>query len=558
MPSRSSLGIHIGHDRGAAIVRDGFLVAQIAEERLDRVKHSNSPELPIKSIRAALEMARIKPGELGIVGISYTNVNIHGILSQLAAEVHDLLGSNTTVLGVSHHECHAWSTYCTSGLGRALILVADGSGDFVGDRLEAESVYLGEKGRVRLLAQRLQDVGLTRTDRRNAFSLAYMNSSDRIKQISLGRKYEQFTYLLGFRHGQAGKTMALASYARPLFTTSQPKGQGLTFSLTFEDGLVELDHLWRESGESWHRYLKEHAPGIASAAQQMLEVYMCNIVNCIGVSDFDGLLCAAGGVFLSCRLNHHLLLHTPVKHLHVIPAAGDDGQCIGAAFAAYAAAFESPEPSLESLPYLGCEYSEEEISERLRYFKLEFEVLSDGDLAMCLASDLSKGLVVGLLRGRSESGPRALCHRSLLADPRPNQMKDKLNLLKGRELFRPFAPVVVEEEQFTYFDLAQASPYMLLAALVRDKYRSKLSAITHVDGTARVQAVSSTGEPFMHSLLSAFRTLTGFPVLLNTSFNLAGEPIVDSPHDAIVAFLRSDIDILVLGNHYVRKAPAAQ
>ena len=553
MRTRITLGVHIGHDRGAALVRDGRLVAQLAEERLDRLKHSSSPELPAKAIAAVLEIAGLKPDALGAIGVSYTNVVIADIIAQLAGEVRDLLAvPHVPVHGVAHHDCHAWSTFCTSDARRALILVADGSGDIAeGDRLEAESLYLGEAGHIRLLDRRLQDFGLTHTTRRNAFNLAYMSQRDRPKQISIGRKYEQFTYLLGFGHGHAGKTMALAAYAPPLFTTETPPGRGLDFSLTFESGLITLDRLWKQSGEPWHRYVRRHAPGIAAAAQHLLESYVEHVVNTSMVGAHGGVLCAAGGVFLSCRLNHRLLVRTPIRSLHVIPAAGDDGQCVGAAFAAYAAQFGPPICTSSALPYLGQRHSNGKIAERIAYMGLKSVRLTDSELVERLAADIADGRIVGLVRGRSEMGPRALCHRSLLADPRRPDMQDRLNHLKGREFFRPFAPVVTAEDQFRYFELVQASPYMLLAAPVRPQFRSFLPAITHVDGTARVQAVTKPDEPFLYGLLRAFEALTAYPVLLNTSFNLAGDPIVESPHDALVAFLASGIDVLALEGFYV-------
>jgi len=555
MRPRIALGVHIGHDRGAALVRDGRLIAQLAEERLDRVKHSSSPELPAKAIAAVLKIADLQPGALGAIGVSYTNVVITNILEQLAAELRDLLTlPEVPVHGIGHHDCHAWSTYCTANVKRALLFVADGSGDIVaGDRLEAESLYLGEGGRIHILERRVQDFGLTHTTRRNAFNLAYMSQRDRPKQISIGRKFEQFTYLLGFGHGHAGKTMALAAYAPPLFTTGRPAGRSLEFSLTFEDGLVALDRLWQRSGEPWHRYMRKNAAAIAAAAQHLLETYVEHVVNTSEMSAYDGVLCAAGGVFLSCRLNHGLLTHTPIRSLHVIPAAGDDGQCVGAAFAAYAAEFGPPDCSSSSLPFLGARYADAEIADRIAYLGLEAARLTDAELVERLAADLAAGRIVGLVRGRSELGPRALCHRSLLADPRRHDMQERLNQLKGRELFRPFAPVVTAEDQFRYFALVQTSPYMLLTAPVREHFRSALPAITHVDGTARVQAVTEPEEPFLHALLRAFEALTTHPVLLNTSFNLAGDPIVESPHDALVAFLASDFDILALEGFYITR-----
>jgi carbamoyltransferase len=554
MQARVALGIHIGHDRGAAVVRDGDLIAQMAEERLDRRKHSESPELPAKAISAVLEIAGISRDQLGVVGISYTNVVIDDILVQLTEEVRDLLRApSLSVQGVGHHDCHAWSTYFTSDFDKALILVADGAGDIVGERIEAESLYLGEGHNLKLLDKRLQDFGAVRTTRRNSFNLAYMSASDRKKQISLGRKYEQFTYLVGFGHGHAGKTMALASFAEPLFKPEIPRFSGLQFPLSFEDGLTEIDEIWKRSGEAWHQFVRTRAAGIAASGQALVEAYLTRMLQSLDPGKYGGVLCGAGGLFLSCRLNQHILASTGFNNLHVIPAAGDDGQCIGAAFAAYASEFGPPTRSSSSLPYLGRSYDQTQIEERLRFFGLRSKLLGDEEMKVRVAADLAQGRLVGVMRGRSELGPRALCHRSLLADPRRAGIKDCLNGLKGREKFRPFAPVVTADAQDQYFDLRQTSPFMLLAGTVRPEYRTKLPAITHVDGSSRVQAIRPDQDAFIYGLLKAFENLTGFPILVNTSFNIGGDPIVESPHDAITTFINSDVDVLLLENHYVSK-----
>lgn len=556
MQIKSALGIHIGHDRGAAIVCNGRLVAQMAEERLDRRKHSNSAELPAKSVAEVLAIAGLRGEEIGSVGVSYTNVKISDIVEQLAPEIRELLNAPSVLVhGIGHHDCHAWSAYYTSDFDSALVLVADGAGDIVDNHIEAESLYLAEDHRLTLLERRLQDFGLARTTRRNSFNLAYMSDVDRIKQISLGRKYEQFTYLIGFGHGHAGKTMALASYAEPLFTPQVPEFIDLQFPLSFEHGLVEIDELWNRSGQPWHHFVRKNAAGIAAAGQAMLEAYMTRLLKVIASFRSGAVLCAAGGIFLNCQMNQRILTETDFKKLHVTPAAGDDGQCIGAAFAAYNKVFGHSRRTSSVLPYLGRGYTQAEIEDRLRYFRLGAELLNDGELIRRLVRDIDEGRIVGLVRGRSEVGPRALCHRSLLADPRVEGMKDRLNIVKGRELFRPFAPVVTADAQFRYFDLAQESPFMLLAAMVRDEYRKSLPAITHVDGSARVQALTREIDAFVYDLLKAFEAETGFPILLNTSFNVAGDPIVESPHDAIVTFINSDIDVLVMENYYVEKQP---
>jgi carbamoyltransferase len=548
---RHCLGVHIGHDRGASIVSNGELVASMAEDRLDRRKHSNSPEMPRLAIAASLKAAGIGASDLAAAGISYTNVSIGSIIGQLADELRDVIERpSLDVHGVDHHDCHAWSAYFTSGESRSLILVADGAGDLVEGGLEAESLYVGQGNRIELVERRVQQPGSTRIDRRNGHSLAYMAEADRALQISLGRKYEQFTYLAGFAHGQAGKTMGLAAYARPLFRLPLPVANGIQFDLSFERGLTEIDQLWRASGEAWHRFVSRNRASIAAAAQQLLEDHMLALADSINPDGRDAALCAAGGTFLNCKMNHALLSGSKFERLHVFPAAGDDGQSVGAALYTYDECFGLSVRRLEHV-YFGLAHDRAEILDRLRHFGLTAKLLDDAWLAERVAHDLAAGRIVALLRGRSEIGPRALCHRSILADPRREGMKDCLNFVKGRELFRPFAPVVAAENQFDYFELDGESRFMLLATRLREPYRAELPAIIHADETSRVQAISPEQDGFVHALLKGFEALTGYPILLNTSFNLAGDPIVESPHDAIVAFLAADIDVLVMENYYI-------
>lgn len=552
------LGVHIGHDRGAALVSDGRLVACVAEERLDRRKHSNSPDLPMLSIRALLRSRGLSPLELEGAAISYTNVSIDRVIGQLRDELRDLLDvPHLPVLGAEHHLCHALSAYFTSGVDDAIVVVADGAGDIVGSQIEAESYFEAEGTDVTLLTRRLQDFGLTRTDRRNAFNPDYLHEVDRNKEISLGRKYEQFTYLIGFGHSQAGKTMGLAAYGEPLFRIPIQDG-GTQFSLRFADGIDELHALWAQSDEPWHRFVRNRAARIAATAQALLEDFIVEALRGVHETSPRTTLCAAGGVFLNCKLNHEILKRTPFRHLHVFPAAGDDGQAVGAAFYAYNQLAGPRLPSPLPNVFLGPSYQPEEIEERLAHFELAAERLSDHDLAERLAEELSDGRFYGVLRGRSEIGPRALGHRSILADPRRCDARERLNRLKGREQFRPFAPMVCAEEQFRYFVLEQESRFMLLATEIQAAYRSSLPAVVHADGTSRVQAVEREEDPFMHSVLRQFEHRSGFPILLNTSFNIAGDPIVESPHDAIATFLASGLDGLVLENYLVSAQPSSR
>ncbi|MBV9155390.1 MAG: hypothetical protein JO097_03955, partial [Acidobacteriaceae bacterium] len=548
-----TLGLHIGHDRSVAAVRDGVLIGHLAEERMDRVKYSNSDQLPERSFRALTQYLDLDVRDLDAVGISYTNVEIDAIIDQLAEDVHAMIGRrDVEVFGCGHHRAHALSTFYTSGFDQALVLVADGAGDLVDGKLEAESVYLADALGVRLVAQRLQEQSATRMDRRNCFNPQYMDPDDLSKAISLGRKYEQFTHMVGFRRGEAGKLMALASYGQPIIEPEVPDFDGIDFPLAFGDYITVIETLRERTGESWHAFVRRSARDIAATCQSVVEAYVLRMVNNLAESYDVRQLCLAGGFFLNCLLNHRIMSGTPYSDVHIIPAAGDDGQSVGAAFEAAIQVGVNPmRLPRPTVPYLGLAHSRGEISEALEHFRLPYRRLPEPLLIERMVDTLAAGGTIGLLRGRSEMGPRALCHRSILAHPRYSEIRDDLNRIKGREPFRPFAPVVTAEEQFDYFDLHAPSPYMLFACTVKPEYRDVLAGVTHVDGTARVQAVSAEDEPFVHRLLCEFRQRSGFGVLLNTSFNLAGDPLVEGPHDAITTFLSSSLDALVMEDYYV-------
>jgi carbamoyltransferase len=321
--------------------------------------------------------------------------------------------------------------------------------------------------------------------------------------------------------------------------------------LTFADVIDAIYQVWQETGTPWHRFVRGNRAAIAATAQNLIEEYMIGALRGLHRRLGHQTLCAAGGLFLNCKMNHEIMRRTPFENLFVFPAAGDDGQAIGAAFFANLVEGGLGTPLLLNNAYLGPSHGLAEIADRIDHFGLYAKYYDQPWLVERLADDLAEGKTIGLLRGRSEIGPRALGHRSILADPRRSAMQDQLNKIKGRELFRPFAPMTTSEDQFTYFDLEQASPYMLLATTLKEQYWQSLPAIVHADGTSRVQSVSVETEPFIHALLRAFEARTGFPIILNTSFNLAGEPIVQSPHDAISTYLRSNIDTLVLEDAYI-------
>lgn len=373
------------------------------------------------------------------------------------------------------------------------------------------------------------------------------------KEISLGRKYEQITYLLNFKFGQAGKTMGLASYGKSLIDFSELSYKDLSFSLHYEDILKEIYIQEKQSNLSHDEYLSIYGADVAATVQEYIEnaviSLIMNLCNKYQIRDIS----LAGGLFLNCLLNHKIVEFSGCNNVYIIPSAGDDGEAMGAALAAYSF-FEHSNNIEMQLPYLGLDYSKECIERALKSKNIKYYYMDDENLIRKTAELIADGKIVGFHRGRTEVGPRALCHRSILADPTNPEMKNILNRrVKHREDFRPFAPVVTFEDQFEIFNLKQDSPFMLLAATVKEEYRAKIPAVTHVDNTARVQSVKSNEEPFVYNLLKEFKKVKGVPVLLNTSFNVAGEPVVETPEDVIQTFLKTEIDAVVIDNYIAYK-----
>lgn len=552
---RISIGINIGHDRSVAVVKNGLLVGSLAQERVDRIKHSTGLSIPYEAIDTLLQYLNISIQEIRYIGITSTAVNIPDLIphyfSELERHYHI---SNFKLFPVAHHLAHAASTFYTSGFDKSLILIADGGGDIVGTKEESESVFIGNGNRIELLERRLQSNYIHTLTRPQMHIYPFMNKEYSQEPISIGKKYSQFTALLSLgTHGE-GKTMGLAPYGKSLLNIQLPQLNSFNFELTFADLLREIYQKFLISGLSYFEFMQLHAADIASTIQDYTEQQIMRITEYLIQKYKPDNLCLAGGLFLNCPLNYNIIKTFPHLHVHICPAAGDDGQAIGAAFEANKI-FTSPVINTsQTLPFTGLSYHPNEIEQALKKRNLKYYQYSYKELASFIAKYIYKDQVVGLLRGRSEAGPRALCHRSILANPCSPNMKDHLNKhIKHREEFRPFAPVVISEQQSEYFELNQDSPYMLLAANVKQEYRSCLPAITHVDGSARIQSVKKGEDEFVYDLLKEFKKLSGFPILLNTSFNDFNEPMVESPTDAICTFLSTNIDILVLENYLIKK-----
>lgn len=550
-----ALGIHVGHDRGACLIINGKVVAAIANERLDRKKHSQSLEIPYESIDALLNFANKTIEDVSVIGISA--VAIEGInVKDLYYE--DFFAhyncTHKPFYFIHHHDAHAYSTYYSSGFDKSLVFVFDGGGDFFDSKQEAETIYFANNDVITPIDKRLQNMAVRHMKDPINHMYPFMPKYVKNLEMSLARKYSQITHMLGFGFGQEGKTMGLASYGKSLIDFSTKNYSDLRFSLTYQDMLNDFYVLQNASGKSYKEYLYDEQQNIAATVQSFIENTVISLIKHYTEKYNIKNICLSGGLFLNCLRNHKIIEMCNLDSIFILPSAGDDGQALGCAYYAYIHEFGYKNKFTIDLPYLGLSYEDCEIERVIISKNLNYNKYQDNELASIVAQYIMDNKIVAFHRGRSEIGPRALCHRSILANCTNPKMKDILNnRVKHREPFRPFAPTVTEEDQFTYFDLKMPSEYMLLATTVKEQYRCKLSAITHVDNTARVQAISQNKEPFLHQLLLKIKEISGFPVVLNTSFNVAGQPIVESPLDAINTFLGTDIDILVLGNYVVNK-----
>lgn len=554
-----SLGIHMGHDRSVSVVCDGELLGSLAAERVDRKKHSISSKVPFETIETLLNYLCIDIYTIKYVGITYAAVNINNLSQFYADQLQEHYPNwNFKIIPVSHHLAHAASSYYTSEFDKALVFIADGGGDLVNGFEEAESLYIATRQNgLQLLEQRLQTNAIHTLAREQFHLYPYMNDLYRTEQISIAKKYEQITYILGFGWNQSGKTMGLASYGKELFQIKVPDISNLQYDLTAEFLIKEIYQLYLSSGTSYQSYISENREDIAKTLQTFTETLVIDIIGYLLKKYQIYHICFAGGLFLNCLLNHKLLEKYPEITIHICPAAGDDGQSIGAAYIAYQYFIDKKLRNINScpLPYLGISYNNEQIKDAIERKYLSYKYYENrDDLCKIIATEIYNNKIIGFFTGRSEVGPRALCHRSLLANATWSNMKDYLNeKVKHRESFRPFAPVVMEEFEQQYFNIKQHSPYMLLAPTVVAEYASQIPSVVHVDQTARVQSVNKKNNAFIYQIIKSFYELSGVPVLLNTSFNDNGEPIVETPQDAINTFLSTEIDILVLENFLIYK-----
>jgi carbamoyltransferase len=539
------LGINaVFHDPAAALVVDGVTVAAAEEERFSRRKHGKPAvafstwELPERSMEWCLAEARIEPAELDAVAYSYdpdlafqpdgdiTAADWEGLRTLYARRAPLFLRSALPGLDpgrvrwVPHHVAHAASATFASGMDPCSVLVLDGRGERA-SHLAGRSVA----GELEILA---------------AQELPH----------SLGLLYEELTAHLGFRRSSDEyKVMAMASYGEPSFLDRlrelvRADGRG-----GFAVEPVDFSALAPALAPG-AEFTARHA-ALACSVQRRLEELLLELAGWLHERTGDSDLVLAGGVALNCVANSRLWREGPFERIWVQPAAGDSGTALGAALHVAHALGDAPAP-MESAA-LGRGWDDAALAARLGTAEVAFE--QPADVADAVAEALAANQVVAWFQGRSEFGPRALGHRSLLADPRRPDNLEKLNDIKGREQFRPVAPMVLAERAAEIFEGGPLpSPFMLFTHRVRPGWAERIPAVVHVDGTARIQTVDRAQEPLMARCLERFEARTGVPVVVNTSLNTAGRPMVDDPRDALECFGSSPVDLLAIGPYVVRRA----
>ena len=541
------LGINaIFHDPAAALIVDGRIVAAAEEERFSRRKHGKRPvpfsawELPEKSAAWCLDAAGLRPEDLDAVAYSYDPADCRpasdlglddpwdGLRIRYAQEAPQFLAEAlpgldpAVVRYVRHHEAHAASAGLAAPFGDTAVLVCDGRG-------EAASHLAGRYagGRLEVLASQ----GLPH---------------------SLGLFYEQATAHLGFLHSSDEyKVMALASYGSPRFAAELGRLVHADGAGGFRTEPVDWTSLVkrRRAGEP---LTAEHAD-LAASVQRVTEDVLLDLARWLHGRAGGRDLAMAGGVALNCVANSRLHQEGPFDRIWVQPAAGDAGTALGGALHLAAAAGElaGPMPGAD----LGRGWADDELEAWLRTAAWPYE--RPASVADAVGAALAEDLIVAWFQGRSEFGPRALGRRSLLAHPGRKENLERLNAVKGREEFRPVAPMVLAERAAEIFHGPLPSPYMLFVHDVDLAWRDRIPAVVHVDGTARVQTVDRGTEPLLAEMLESFAARTGLPTVVNTSLNTAGRPMVDDPRDALECFGSAPVDVLAIGPFLIRRPGTA-
>ncbi len=552
------------HDSSACIVVNGKLIAAIEEERLNRDKHTRV--FPHKAIDRCLEIANITKKDIDHIAVSIKPT--HNLLRKIGYSLthpksikafvnHEFVHAfnkqksfwnwyrhhwttkknGSKVHFIPHHYSHAPGTFFVSPYKKAALLGIDGSGEWATSWLG-----YGEGNKIECI-------------------------SESFFPHSLGSFYESVTQFCGFKTSyDEGKTMGLAPMGDPNVFLEEvekiievnDKGQ-LKFDLSYFN--YQNMH-WRRCSDKFYRifgeprkpnepFEKRHMD-VAAAFQRVLENKVLEICDFLHNKTKADYLVISGGVSLNSVMNGRIVRESKFKDVYVMPAAGDNGTAIGAAYYLYNGMLEKARNFVHDNPYVGTSYTNEQIEKAIKDAKLKYEYYDD--ICEEAAKLLNAGEIIGWFQGTMEIGPRALGSRSILANPAIKDMKDKINAeVKFREAYRPFAPSTILEAKNDFFDLEVEAPFMLKVCNVLKEKQAVIPAVTHVDGSARLQTVKKELHPRYYDLIKKLGDKTGVPVVLNTSFNIQGEPVVESPQDALRCFFSTGLDALVIGNYMLKK-----
>jgi len=565
-----SLGISCYyHDSAAAILKDGHVVAAVEEERFSRKKFDDG--FPRMAIDWCLKEAGITPEQINSVAfydkpvlkferlldnyIAVAPRGLYSFLNVIPKWLHKRLwikeeikkhmrGYQGNIIFPEHHMSHAAHTFFTSPFDEAAILTVDGVGEW-----STSSFGSAENTSIKL-------------------------TNDIRWPHSIGMFYSAFTYFLGFKVNEGEyKLMGLSAYGKPKYydlilnEILDVKNDGSLhlnlkyFAFTYDKVMTnqkfaELFGIPRREEDAKAEQIHYD---IGASAQKVLEDIMLKMVNHVHKKTGMKNLCLGGGVALNGVANYRILKEGPFESVHIPPSPGDGGSAVGCAQYLYyihkkqrRIIVQDHAKRIQENVYVGPSFSNDEIKSFLEENNIDYEYLTREQLLQTTAKLISEQNVVGWYQGKIEWGPRALGNRSILADPRDSKMKDVLNeKIKHRELFRPFAPSILEEYVSEYFDLTIPSPYMLFVAKV--KKPDKIPAVTHVDGTGRLQTVSREANPLYYDLINDFYKITGVPVVVNTSMNVRGEPIVNTPEQAYAMIIKTEMDYIMMGNYMIQR-----
>ncbi len=561
------LGISCGyHDSAASLIKDGRVLGACEEERFTGIKHDNS--FPIKSIAHLYAKNGIQKDDVEAICF-YENPKLkldrieestkrgHWLWNyftrkriikrnkkeydKLQITLNSIIGKDTKIVFSDHHSSHINYSYLTSPFEEANILSIDGVGEW-----ETTVLAKGNKNKI----EKIQSIDFPH---------------------SLGMLYSSMTAFLGFRPNEGEyKVMGLAPYGDPsiflkrfknLYNVNKDNSFEINmkyFTYDYSDKIMfneKLGELFGITNRLPEEPLEQHHKDLAATLQTIYEFLFFKLLNKLHEENPTENICLSGGCAYNGTANGKILKRTPYKNLWIPPAPSDAGSAIGCALEYYHSKNDEPR-TVNTTPYLGPSYTKDEILTSLKKYENDvfYETKLFEQITDVVAKEISEGNIIGWFQGRSEFGARALGNRSIFANPRDPQMKRRLNrVIKKREGFRPFAPIVKEELATKFFDYGQTVPYMNQVVKVKNEYRKELPSITHIDGSARIQTLTKNNHRVVYDLLTKLNDINGYPIVINTSFNLKDQTMVLTPEDAIKTFLNCEMDTLILGHCIVKK-----